>query len=42
MTLLLMKAVRRALKLFKNREEWIKLIRIAACDYSWEVSAKIY
>lgn len=39
----LMKAIKRALKLYKNREEWIKLIRIAmACDYSWEVSAKKY
>jgi starch synthase len=39
----LMKAIRRALKLFQNREEWIKLIRICmAYDYSWEVSAKKY
>jgi starch synthase len=39
----LMKAVRRALKLYKNREEWIKLIRIAmGYDYSWEVSARKY
>lgn len=39
----LMKAIRKALKLFKNREEWIKLIRNAmSYDYSWQVSAKKY
>jgi starch synthase len=39
----LMKAAKRALKLYKNREEWIKLIRSAmSYDYSWEVSAKKY
>lgn len=39
----LMKAIRRALKLYKNREEWIKLIRLAmAYDFSWLVSAKKY
>lgn len=39
----LMKAIKRALKLYTNREEWIKLIRLAmACDYSWEISAKKY
>ena len=39
----MMKAVKRALKLYTNREEWIKLIRIAmGYDYSWEVSAKKY
>ena len=39
----LMKAIKRALKLYKNREEWIKLIRLAmSCDYSWLVSAKKY
>jgi starch synthase len=38
-----LKAVKRALKLFKNREEWVKLIRSAmAYDYSWAVSAKKY
>jgi starch synthase len=36
-------AIRRALKLYKNREEWIKLVKQAmAFDYSWEVSAKKY
>jgi starch synthase len=39
----LMKAIKRALKLYKNREEWIKLTRTAmACDFSWEASAKKY
>ena len=39
----LMKTIKRALKLFTNREEWIKLIRSAMTyDYSWEVSAKKY
>jgi len=39
----LLKAIKRALKLYKNREEWIKLIRLAmGCDFSWEVSAKKY
>lgn len=38
-----LKAIKRALKLFQNREEWIKLIRLAmAYDYSWTVSAKKY
>lgn len=36
-------AIRRALKLFKNRDEWVKLVRQAMeYDYSWEVSAKKY
>jgi starch synthase len=36
-------AVKRALKLFKTREDWIKLVRQAmSYDYSWEVSAKKY
>jgi starch synthase len=36
-------AVKRALKLYKNREEWVKLVKQAmAYDYSWEVSAKKY
>ncbi|MGH2574316.1 MAG: glycogen synthase, partial [Ignavibacteria bacterium] len=39
----LLKAVKRALKLYKNREEWIKLVRTAmAYDYSWEASARKY
>lgn len=39
----LLNAIKRALKLYKNREEWIKLVRQAmAYDYSWEVSAKKY
>ncbi|MCX7877097.1 MAG: glycogen synthase GlgA [Ignavibacteria bacterium] len=39
----LMKAVKKALKLYKNREEWIKLIRNAmSYDYSWQVSARKY
>jgi starch synthase len=39
----LMHAINRALKLFKVREEWIKLIRQAmGYDFSWEVSAKKY
>ena len=38
-----LKAIKRALKLYQNREEWIKLIRAAmAYDYSWVVSAKKY
>ena len=38
-----MNAIRRALKLYKNREEWVKLVRQAmTCDFSWEVSAKKY
>ena len=36
-------AIKKALKLFKNREEWVKLVRQAmGYDYSWEVSAKKY
>jgi starch synthase len=39
----LMTAIKRALKLYKNREEWIKLIRQAmSYDFSWEVSARKY
>jgi starch synthase len=39
----LLKAIKRALKLYKNREEWIKLVRLAmSYDYSWQVSAKKY
>jgi starch synthase len=38
-----LKAIKRAIKLYQNREEWIKLIRLGmACDYSWTVSAKKY
>ena len=38
-----LKAIKRALKLYQNREEWIKLIRLAmSYDYSWTVSAKKY
>ena len=38
-----LKAIKRALKLYQNREEWIKLIRLTmAYDYSWLVSAKKY
>ena len=38
-----MTAIKRALKLYKNREEWVKLVRQAmGYDYSWEVSAKKY
>lgn len=38
-----MTAIKRALKLYKNRDEWIKLVKTAmACDFSWEVSAKKY
>jgi len=38
-----LKAIKRALKLYKNREEWIKLVRIAmSYDYSWEASARKY
>jgi len=39
----LMKAIKRALKLFKNPEQWTKLVRAAmACDFSWETSARKY
>lgn len=39
----LLNTIKRALKLFKTREEWIKLVRLAmSYDYSWEVSAKKY
>jgi starch synthase len=39
----LMKAVKKALKIYKNRDEWNTLIRSAmAYDYSWSVSAKKY
>jgi len=38
-----LKAIKRAMKLYQNREEWIKLVRLAmAYDYSWTVSAKKY
>jgi starch synthase len=38
-----LKAIKRALKLYTNREEWIKLTRAAmAFDFSWTVSAKKY
>jgi starch synthase len=39
----LMTALKRALKLYKNHEEWTKLVRQAmSYDFSWEVSAKKY
>jgi starch synthase len=39
----LMKAIKRSLKLYKHKEEWIKLVRTAmSCDYSWESSARKY
>lgn len=39
----LMKAIKRALNLYKNREEWIKLMKTAMShDFSWESSAKKY
>ncbi len=39
----LFKTIKRATKLYTNREEWIKLIRNAMTyDYSWEISAKKY
>jgi starch synthase len=39
----LLNTIKRALELFKNREEWVKLIREAmSYDYSWGVSAKKY
>jgi starch synthase len=39
----LITAIKRALRLYKNREEWNKLIKQAmAYDFSWEVSAKKY
>lgn len=38
-----MKAIKRALKLYKNREEWIKLVKLAmSYDFSWEASARKY
>ena len=38
-----MTAIKKALKLFKNRDEWVKLVRQAmGYDYSWEVNAKKY
>src|SRR5437016_4302285 len=37
----LLKTIRRAMKMYQNREEWIKIVRNAMTyDYSWEVSAK--
>jgi starch synthase len=39
----LLGAVKRALKLYKNKDEWTKLVKQAmSYDYSWEVSAKKY
>jgi starch synthase len=39
----LFKAIKRALKLYSNREEWTKLVKQAMdYNYSWEVSAKKY
>jgi starch synthase len=36
-------AIKRALKLYKKHDEWVKLIRQAMnYDYSWEVSSKKY
>ncbi|MFI5144217.1 MAG: glycogen synthase GlgA [Ignavibacteria bacterium] len=36
-------AIKRAIKLYKNREEWVQLVRAAmGYDFSWEVSAKKY
>ena len=36
-------AIKRAIKLYKNREEWVQLVRAAMnYDFSWEVSSKKY